>query len=535
MASESWSAVTADGPVPAGGEHAGVFPLDEHNVKLLDNVHPRAWVNPTVPDDFVYDLIAVGAGAGGLVSAKQSARRGARSALIEQHLAGGDCLNVGCVPSKALLRCARSIAERRRDDMGMEGGCEKIEFAGVMQRMRRLRAQIAPVDSHEATKKAGSDMFVGRATFIGPHEIQVAGQSLRFRKAVIATGARAGVPPIPGLDSIPYLTNATLFNLTELPPRLVVLGAGPIGLEMAQSFRRFGSDVTVIEVFERIMGPEDEDAATVLHEVLQKEGIHLLTGMKVEEVTHTEGKPWPEIRVTVSKNDARQEVVCDAFLVAAGRVPNVEDLGLDVAEVQYKPRLGVHVNDDLSTSNPDIFAVGDVIDRPEFRFTHMAGTMAGIAVQNALFQGQGLPVNAAANTISQLVVPRVTYTEPEVASCGVSNKRLADLKGLDVDVYQASVEHNDRSILEGDFPHGFVKILCRKHTDEIVGATLVAERAGDMLAELTLAVQHKIGLSAIARTIHPYPTVGEAVQQCALNFNRQRWAKMNGADGLNGQ
>ncbi|CAE8626656.1 unnamed protein product [Polarella glacialis] len=528
----SWLGVVADGAVPVSGHgHVGVWPLDEHNAKLLDNVHPRGWQNPQKPDDFVYDLIAVGAGAGGLVSSKQSARRGARSALIEHHLAGGDCLNVGCVPSKALLRCARAIAEMRRTDLCLGGGVSggDCRFPQIMERMRKLRAQIAPVDSHDATMKAGADVYMGRAVFTGPNELQVAGQTLLFRKAVIATGGRARVPSIPGLEKVPFLTNASLFNLTQLPPRLVVLGAGPISLEMAQAFRRFGSEVTVLQRSDTILGTEDPDAAKMLHQVLTEEGITILTGTGVKSVSHNhaEGQHWPEIRVSALNNGEDCEILCDALLVATGRVPNIEDLGLEAAGVEVTAGVGVKVNDDLTTSNPDILAVGDVIDHPDLRFTHMAGTMAGMAVQTALFAGRGLPVNAASGLLSQVVVPRCTYTEPEIASCGISNLKAAAAQGVEVDVYKSELDHNDRAILEGASCGGFVKILCQKGTEQIVGATVVSERGGDILAELTLAVQYKLGLSAIARTVHPYPTLGEAVQQCALNYNRARWEKLD--------
>lgn len=531
MAKRSWRDVQAAGPVPNGdSEHVGVWPLDEHNAKLLDAVHPRSWETPHRPDDFVYDLVAVGAGAGGLVSAKQSARRGAKSALIEQHLAGGDCLNVGCVPSKALLRCARAAAELRRGDLGLgdgDGGTA-VDFGKVMERMRRLRAEIAPVDSHETSRAVGVDVYMGQATFVGPHELRVGERRLRFRKAVIATGGRAKVPPIPGLEQTPFLTNATLFNLTALPKRFTVLGAGPISLEMAQAFRRFGSEVTVLEVAPEIMGAEDSDAAALIREVFREEGIEIFTNCTIVSVCHRAAESsaaWPEIRVTL----ADRELVCDALLVAAGRIPNIEGLGLEAANVECSSG-GVKVKDDLTTSNPDILAIGDVIERPDTRFTHMSGTMAGMAVQTALFgDSDALPVNAASRKLSELVVPRCTYTEPEVASCGVSNEKLASRANLEVDVFKVSTEHNDRAILEGT-TRGYVKILCRKGTEEIVGATIVAEHAGEMLAEITLAIQHGIGLSQIARTVHPYPTLGEAVQQCALNYNRARWAKLGAAE-----
>merc|ERR1712008_652885 len=229
------------------------------------------------------------------------------------------------------------------------------------------------------TKSAGADMYMGKAVFTGRNEISVDGKLLRFRKAVIATGGRAKVPPIPGLSEAPYLTNATLFNLQSLPPRLVVLGGGPIGLEMAQAFCRFGSKVTVLEGLQRILGPEDADAAAVVHRTLEEEGVRLLTGIGVKCVEHSAGTPWPEIKisVTVPKQEDVEVIICDAFLISAGRAPNVEGLGLDAAGVDFKPGVGVHVNDDLTTSNPDIFAIGDVIDRPELRFTHVAGALAG--------------------------------------------------------------------------------------------------------------------------------------------------------------
>mmetsp|Transcript_12535 Transcript_12535/g.24448 ORF Transcript_12535/g.24448 Transcript_12535/m.24448 type:complete len:526 (+) Transcript_12535:45-1622(+) len=504
----------------------GVSPLDQYNVKLIENCHPPTWKDPSKGDTFVYDIIAVGAGAAGLVTAKQSARRGAKSALIENHIAGGDCLFVGCVPSKALLRCARAAYEQRRDDLGVEGAIAPVNFGKIMERMRRLRAQISHVDSHAATIAAGADVYQGTATFTGKDTLTVNGQTLRFKKAVICTGAKAFVPPIPGLQEAPILTNASLFNLTELPPRFVVLGAGPIGLEMAQAFRRFGSEVTVLEGLPRILGPEDPEAAAILHAQLVEEGVTIHAGIKVSRVEHTDKKPFPEIRVHVELSDGSAEVVvCDAFLVATGRKPNVENLGLEVAGVDFKPQ-GVVVNDDLSTSNPNIFAIGDVIDRPEFKFTHMAGTMAGMAVHTALFKDkQDLPVNAPTALLSEIVCPRATYTEPEVASMGIGNQAQADRKGVEVDIYKAKLEHNDRGILEGH-TEGLCHIVCAKGTDKILGATVVAERAGDCIAELTLAAQHGVSMSSVGRTVHSYPTLGEVCQQCALAYNRARWSRM---------
>jgi pyruvate/2-oxoglutarate dehydrogenase complex dihydrolipoamide dehydrogenase (E3) component len=530
---DTWQGYPASSAVPDHGEEIGVWPLDEHNVKLLDNVCPRNWSNPTKPDDFVYDLVAVGAGAGGLVSAKQSARRGAKSALIERHLAGGDCLNVGCVPSKALLRCSRAVAELRRNDLGLpaiSGEAAAISFGAVMERMRRLRAQIAPVDSFEGTVKAGADMYFGKAVFKGPHEIEVAGQLLRFRKAVIATGGRAMVPPIPGLKDVPYKTNADLFNLECLPPRMVVVGAGPIGCEMAQAFARFGSQVTVIDLLPQAMGAEDAEAATVIKKTLEADGVRFLLGAttkKIEHIKNGDDTPWPRIVLHLSMGDsAVEQVECDVLLVATGRVANVEGLGLESANVTCD-RAGIVIDDELKTSNPDILAVGDCCNRPEVRFTHMAGTMAGMAVQNSLFSEHGaLPVNAPSSKISEVIVPRCTYTEPEVASAGL-NAASASKKGVEVDQFKFNLDDNDRCILEGSHPGCFVKVLCKKGTDEIVGCVVVSERAGEVLGEIVVAMQHGVGLSKLGRTVHPYPTMGEGVQQCGLQYNRSKWQRLN--------
>jgi pyruvate/2-oxoglutarate dehydrogenase complex dihydrolipoamide dehydrogenase (E3) component len=508
---------------------SSLTPLDEHNVKLLDNVMPQNWPNPSKPADFVYDLIAVGAGAGGLVSAKQSARRGAKSALIEKHLAGGDCLNIGCVPSKALLRCSRAAAEQRRGDFGLEplsAEASAVNFGKVMERMRRLRAQIAPVDSFEATAKAGADMYFGDAVFKGPHEIEVAGQTLRFRKAVIATGGRAMVPPIPGLREAPHITNHGLFNLQRLPPRMVVLGAGPIGCEMAQAFARFGSKVTVIDLLPQAMGMEDADAAVVIKKALEEDGVRFLLGASTSKVEHTQGDDnWPRITLHLSADGKDETIVCETLLVATGRVANVENLGLEAANVKCD-RFGIVIDDELRTANPDILAVGDCCNQPQLRFTHMAGTMAGMAVQNALFsEHDALPVNAPSRKVSEVVVPRCTFTEPEVASAGL-NAASAAKQGVEIDQFKFDLDDNDRCILEGSFPGCFVKVFCKKGTDEIVGSVVVAERAGEVLAEMVLAQQHGIGLSKIGRTVHPYPTFGEAVQQCGLQHNRTKWQRL---------
>ncbi|KAH8071730.1 dihydrolipoyl dehydrogenase [Aureococcus anophagefferens] len=434
----------------------GISPLDEHNAKLLDNVHPEVWQDPTPEPGFVYDLVALGAGAGGLVSAKQAARRGARSALIESHLAGGDCLNVGCVPSKALLR-ARGRAEARRGaEFGVDGAAVAVDFGA------------------------------GRGVFVGPNEIEVNGQTLKFRKAVVATGGQAAVPSIPGLAEAPYHTNATLFNATALPPRVVVVGAGPIGLEMAQALAVFGS---------------------------KRDGVAFVTGAAYKRVEHAppKGAAFPTIGVASTPTALETRLECEMLLVATGRKPNVEHCGLDKAGVAFDVRDGVQVDDYLRTTNPDVYAVGDVCTR--YQFTHVAGTMAGMVVDNALFRGR--------HAFSKLVVPWATYTEPEVAHVGLYERDVAS-QGLACDTYTTALAHNDRAILEGA-TEGFVKVHCRKGTDEILGATIVATTLAKLISELTLAIQANVGLGTIGKTIHPYPTVSGAIAGCGVAYNRTVW------------
>ncbi len=344
----SWSAAGLEDDARS----LNVWPLDEHNIRTLDAVHPLVWEDPEEPPA-EYDLIAIGAGAGGLVSAKQSGRRGARSAMISEHLAGGDCLNVGCVPSKALLRCARAIKEvRRAAEFGvvLQGPPPTVDFGAIMARMRRLRSSIAPADAHTATVSAGADVYQGRGRFTGRNTVEVNGKTLRFKKAVVATGGRAALPAgVPGLEDAPYVTNATLFNLTTLPPRLVVLGCGYVALEMAQAFAAFGSQVTCVQRGHRLLPRSDADAASAVHAALSEDGVSFLLGATVEEVA-TEAGGLMRVRVAQSGGGGGGEgeggaagekeavattttLECEALLVATGRRPNVEGLGLEAAGV----------------------------------------------------------------------------------------------------------------------------------------------------------------------------------------------------------
>ncbi|MEM6690561.1 MAG: FAD-dependent oxidoreductase, partial [Planctomycetota bacterium] len=376
----------------------GVSPLDDHNTKLLDNVHPKAWVNPTPKDN--YNLVVIGAGAGGLVTSAGAAGIGARVALIESHLLGGDCLNVGCVPSKALIRCARAAQSVRESaDYGVRiNGEVEVDFPAVMERMRRLRAQISPHDSAERFSKLDIDVFIGRGKFTGANSIEVNGETLNFTKAVIATGGSAAIPPIPGLADVPYLTNATVFNLTELPKRLGVIGTGPIGMELAQSFQRFGSQVTAFSREEKILAKEDADAAKLVEQSLVRDGVQFEFNTKYIRIESENGKP--PISVVIESNGKEKSLQFDAILIATGRKPNVEGLGLETAGVDFDARMGVQVDDKLQTTNSNIFAVGDVASR--YQFTHMADFMARMVIRNALFMGR--------ERASSLLVPWATYT-----------------------------------------------------------------------------------------------------------------------------
>lgn len=520
----SWS--EKDPALVAAAKELGVWPLDEHNAVLLDAVHPRKWDGPSDADAVAeYDLIAIGAGGGGLISAKQSARRGARSALISGHLAGGDCLNVGCVPSKGLLHCMKATKEARAAftegfvvGKGTAAPDLSVDFGAVMRRMRKLRAKIAPADSHEGTVGAGAHCFQGYAKFVGPNEVEVNGRRLRFKKAVIATGGKAAVPDTPGLRESPYITNESIFNLTKLPPRLVTLGSGVIALEMAQCFAVFGSKVTVLVRGERLLPREDADVAAVMQKALEKDGVRFLFKAKLSKVSSgpadKDGLAKFALSGTVGGAALAEE--CDALLVSTGRVPNVTGLGLEAAGIEASPKDGVYTNDLLQTKNPAVFAIGDCAAGVP-RLTHASGEMAKLAVQNALFDDEW--------KMSSMVIPQCTYTEPELAGVGLTPYE-AQKKGIELDTYVAGLEHNDRSILDGEEFAGMVKIYTAKGTDKIVGATICASRAGEMINELTLAMKEGIGLEAIGRTVHCYPTIGEGVMQAGLAYIRTKWGKL---------
>jgi pyruvate/2-oxoglutarate dehydrogenase complex dihydrolipoamide dehydrogenase (E3) component len=487
--------------------HAPLLPDDAHNRALLAHVHPPDWVNP-VPADR-YHLVVIGGGTAGLVSAAIASGLGARVALVERHLLGGDCLNVGCVPSKVLLRAARAWADARaaHTTFGAPAVQGDGDFAQVMTRLRQLRAHIAPVDGAPRYAALGVDVFFGDAHFTGPDAVAVDGRTLRFRRAIVATGARAALPPIPGLaDAEPY-TNESIFSLTERPRRLAIIGAGPIGLELAQAFARFGSEVTVLNADARALPRDDAEAAAIVQRALEADGVRFMHGVRITEVARANGRTT--VAGTTADGIARVET--DALLVAAGRTPNTDGLGLDAAGVAYTAR-GITVNARFRTSNPRVFAIGDVAS--PFQFTHAADAQARLVVPNALFFGLG------GGTASSLVIPWTTYTSPEVAHVGQTGEALA-AAGTPHDTITLPMHDNDRAILEGD-TDGFLRVHVARGSDRILGATLVCDHAGDLIDDLVTAMRRRDGLGSLAKTIRPYPTRAAIIGRTADQYNRGR-------------
>ncbi len=485
---------------------AKLRPQDQYNEILVANVSPLDWDNPEPASR--YDLVVIGAGTAGLVTAVGAAGLGAKVALVEKHLMGGDCLNVGCVPSKALIRSARAAADMRRiERYGLRStGGFKVDFAAVMERMRRLRSDISAHDSVKRLCELGVDVFLGEASFSGQDTVEVGGKTLRFNRAVIATGARAAGLPIEGLAEAGYLTNETVFSLTACPPRLAVIGGGPLGCELAQAFQRLGSEVVLLQSGDHLLEREDRDAAEILQQTLVREGMQLLLGSQPRRITLTEqGKA-----IHYEQDGHQEQVLVDEILLGVGRAPNVEGLNLEAAGVNYDRKSGVAVNDYLQTSNSRIYAAGDIC--LPTKFTHMADATARIVIQNALFLGR--------RKLSSLTVPWCTYTDPEIAHVGLY-ERDAQAKGMLVDTFMRPLREVDRAVLDGE-GEGFVKVHVRQGTDQILGATIVARHAGEMINELTVAMVGGLGLKTIAQVIHPYPTQAEAIKQVADAYNRSR-------------
>lgn len=491
-------------------QRVSVLPMDDYNQRLIAAVHPPDWVNPS--PQARYDLVVIGAGTAGLVVAAGAAGLGIglKVALIEKYLMGGDCLNFGCIPSKCLIRSARVLGELENAEALGITIPEKVEvdFPAVMARMRQVRADISDQDSAERLRNLGVDVFLGEARFIDHDAIAVDDQILEYKKAVIATGARAVHPAIPGLAEAGFCTNETIFSLTQLPKRLGVIGGGPIGCELAQTFQRLGSQVSLFHHHARLLNKEDIDAAEIIQHAFREEGIQLILNSQVQSVEKTEdGKI-----IYYTDKGQSAAVTVDEILIGAGRAPNVEGLDLETVGVAYDARTGVKVNDYLQTTNPKIYAAGDIC--LNWKFTHAADAAARIVLKNTLFS----PFNLGRYKLSTLIMPWVTYTDPEIAHVGLYESE-AQAQGIEVSTIKIPLSKVDRAIADGE-TEGFVKILHKKGSDQILGATIVARHAGEMISEVTTAIVGKIGLSQLASVIHPYPTQAEGIKKAADAYRK---------------
>ena len=464
------------------------------------------------PARFDRNLVVIGAGAGGLVTSYIAAAVKAKVTLVEAHKMGGDCLNYGCVPSKALIRSAKLAQQlRTADALGLTGVQGSVDFAAVMARIHRVIADIEPHDSIARYTALGVEVLEGHARILSPWQVEVrladgSTQTLSTRSIVIATGARPAVPPIPGLEEVGYLTSDTLWGLTALPQRLLVLGGGPIGCELAQAFARLGAQVTQVEMAPRLMGREDAEVSALVEASLRKDGVHVLTGHQAVRAETVGG----EKRLIVQQAGRELVLPFDALLCAVGRVPRVSGFGLEELGIPITAKGCIETTPHLQTIYPNIYAVGDVAG--PYQFTHTAAHQAWYAAVNALF-GRFKRFKA-----DYTVIPWVTFTDPEVARVGLSEAE-AKAQGIAVEVTTYGLDDLDRAIVDGS-AHGFVKVLTVPGKDRILGVTIAGEHAGELLAEFVLAMKHGLGLNKILGTIHAYPTWVEANKYAAGQWKR---------------
>lgn len=453
------------------------------------------------PKKFDYNMVVIGGGSAGLVSAYIAAAVKAKVVLIEKHKMGGDCLNTGCVPSKALIRSAKILNYfRRAEEFGLEKTEPRFEFSKVMDRVQKVIKEIEPHDSVERYEGLGVECISGQAKIKSPYEVEVNGKTLTTKNIVVATGAAPMVPPIPGLDKVKYYTSDTIWSLKEAPKRLVVLGGGPIGCELAQAMARFGAQVKIIEMGSRIMAKEDEDVSAYISEKFRKEGIAIEAGYKALRVD-------PENKWIVCEHKGQEvQVPFDELLLALGRKANVTGFGLEELEVEISEQ-GTIVADSLmrTTNYPNIWVCGDVTG--PYQFTHTAAHQAWFVAVNALFG----PFKTF--KVNYDVIPWCTFTDPEVARVGLNEKEATE-KGIDFEVTTYGIDDLDRAIAEGE-AHGFVKVITPKGSDKVLGVTIVGSHAGDIIAEYVAAMKHGFGLNKILGTIHIYPTLAEANKYAA--------------------
>lgn len=493
----------------------GIFPLLAHKIVevIKANKVYKHWIKPP---RFDTNIVVIGAGSGGLVSAYIAAAVKAKVTLIEKHKMGGDCLNTGCIPSKALIRSARLLAQMRRcADFGIKKADVEVDFAEVMNRVQTIIKAVAPHDSVQRYSGLGVEVIDGEAKIISPWEVQVktAGESriITTRAIIIAAGSRPLVPPIAGLNDVAYLTSDTVWELRELPKRLIVLGGGPIGCELAQSFARLGSQVTQVEMLPRLLIREDADVSAAVMAKFNQEGIHVLLGHTAKEFINENG----EKMLLVEHDGNQQRIAFDQVLLAIGRVATLQDYGLDSLGIEISNNRTIEINEFQQTNYPNIFACGDVSG--PFQFTHTAAHQAWYAAVNALFGGW------IKFRTDYSAIPWATFTDPEVARVGL-NEQDAKAKGVAYETSTYPIDDLDRAIADG-VAHGFVKVLTVPGSDRIIGVTIVGEQAGELIAEFVLAMKHNIGLNKLLGTIHIYPTLAEANKYAAGVWKRNHLPK----------
>jgi dihydrolipoamide dehydrogenase len=459
------------------------------------------------PDQFDTNLVVIGGGSAGLVTAYIAAAVKARVTLIEKHKLGGDCLNYGCVPSKALIRSAKFLSHiARSPEFGIKQADAEFDFAEVMERVQRVIEKIEPHDSIERYNGLGVDVVIGEARITSPWTVEVNGETIRTRNIVVATGGQPFVPPIEGIDQVDYYTSDNLWQLRDKPSRLAVLGGGPIGSELTQAFARLGVTVTQVEMLPRILLREDPEISDLVQQKFSAEGVRVLTGHTAKRFIKREGKDY----LVAENENAEVEVEFDALLVAVGRSPRSSGFGLEELGVRLNPNRTIEVNEYLQTSIPTIYACGDVAG--PYQFTHVAAHQAWYTSVNSLF---GMIKRFKAD---YSVIPWATFTEPEIARVGL-NETEAREQGIEYEVTRYGIDDLDRAIADSE-AHGFVKVLTIPGKDRILGVTIVGEHAGDLIAEYVLAMRHGLGLNKILGTIHIYPTLAEANKYAAGEWKR---------------
>jgi len=462
-----------------------------------------------------FNVIVIGGGSAGLVSSYIAAAVKAKVALIEKHKMGGDCLNTGCVPSKALIRSAKILSYiKRHEDYGIKSAEATFDFAEVMERVQKVIKKVEPHDSVERFTSLGVDCFQGDAKILSPNEVSVNGKTLTTKNIIVATGARPAVPNIPGLDKVPYLTSDNLWELRELPKRLVVVGGGPIGSELVQCFARLGSKVTQIQRRPEIMPKEDDEISQAIRKRFTEEGVEVIVNSNTKEVVVENGKHF----IVIEKNGTTERIEFDKILIATGRAANTKGFGLEDIGVKLTKQGTIEVDEYLrTTTHKNIYACGDVAG--PYQFTHTAAHQAWYCAVNALFS----PLKKF--KVDYRVIPWCTFTDPEVAQVGL-NEKAAKAQGIPYEVTRYEIDDLDRAIADSE-DHGVVKVLTVPGKDKILGVTILGYHAGDLIAEYVLAMKHGLGLNKILGTIHIYPTMAEANKFAAGN-----WKKAHAPEGL---